>query len=234
MIGGRKRTPMPIRDIELRSTGCGPVVTYYLTKEELEKMREKDGPGCGLTKRGLIEAIAAGESLSSIERAWSMKYNTIHNWTKKWGLKGLTSDKAQAMLDEQPVTVEAENIQQEQPEKIADDLEEAPAAPHEADKQTVIIPTAIAEPVDPPCGVEDLKKARWYIDRLIGELDQESAQTAAIQSVVQERKRQDGKWGEQNHDPIVWIGILGEEFGELSQAIIETHFDNGPEERRRH
>ncbi|ASS76844.1 hypothetical protein CIG75_19115 [Tumebacillus algifaecis] len=52
-----------------------------------------------------------------------------------------------------------------------------------------------------------------------------------LQSIAEERARQDAKWGEQNHDPIVWIGILGEEFGELSQAVLETHFDNGPTER---
>lgn len=54
-----------------------------------------------------------------------------------------------------------------------------------------------------------------------------------INDVIRERKRQDDKWGEQNHDPIVWQGILGEEFGELCQAINETHFDNGPEERKK-
>lgn len=33
-----------------------------------------------------------------------------------------------------------------------------------------------------------------------------------------ERGRQDSKWGQQNHDPQVWMAILGEEFGELCQA----------------
>ena len=55
----------------------------------------------------------------------------------------------------------------------------------------------------------------------------------AMLSVIQERKRQDAKWGEQNHDPTVWLGILGEEFGELCQAVNETWFDNGPEERKK-
>lgn len=63
-------------------------------------MREKEGPSCGLTKRDLLEAVAAGETLSSIERAWGMKYNTIHNWVKKWGLKGITPDKAREMLEQ--------------------------------------------------------------------------------------------------------------------------------------
>lgn len=52
-----------------------------------------------------------------------------------------------------------------------------------------------------------------------------------LQSVIAERQRQDAKWGQQNHEPIYWLGILGEEFGELCEAINETVFDNGPEAR---
>ena len=35
--------------------------------------------------------------------------------------------------------------------------------------------------------------------------------------VNQERARQDKKWGEQNHEPMKWACILGEEFGELQR-----------------
>jgi len=45
--------------------------------------------------------------------------------------------------------------------------------------------------------------------------------------VSEERNRQDAKWGEQNHKPELWVGILGEEYGEYCQAVIETVFDNG-------
>lgn len=55
----------------------------------------------------------------------------------------------------------------------------------------------------------------------------------AIQSVMSERQRQDAKWGEQNHEPQFWVGILGEEFGELCQAINETVFNNGPTEKEK-
>lgn len=70
----------------------------------------KEGPNCGLTRDILIEQVAKGETFSSIERAWGMKYNTIHNWVKKWGLKGLTPEKAQALLDRpmEPVPVDPE------------------------------------------------------------------------------------------------------------------------------
>lgn len=56
-------------------------------------------------------------------------------------------------------------------------------------------------------------------------------QDNVIKKVKQERARQDQKWGEQNHPPFLWTSILGEEYGELCQAINETIFDNGPTER---
>lgn len=55
----------------------------------------------------------------------------------------------------------------------------------------------------------------------------------ALSSVIDERKRQDEKWGIQDHDPTVWVGILGEEFGEFCQAVNETWFDNGPEAKQK-
>jgi len=36
--------------------------------------------------------------------------------------------------------------------------------------------------------------------------------------IDEERAKQDAKFGQQNHDPQVWMAILGEEFGELCQA----------------
>jgi len=49
----------------------------------------------------------------------------------------------------------------------------------------------------------------------------------AIADVINERDRQDGLWGEQDHRPEKWTAIIGEEFGELCQAVVETIFDNG-------
>jgi NTP pyrophosphatase (non-canonical NTP hydrolase) len=52
-----------------------------------------------------------------------------------------------------------------------------------------------------------------------------SAKSAAVcEEVLRERKRQDIKWGEQNHDPFTWIAILGEEFGEVAKAAQEAYF----------
>jgi len=42
-----------------------------------------------------------------------------------------------------------------------------------------------------------------------------------IDLVVAERKRQDRKWGQQNHGPDGWLTILVEEVGEVARAILE-------------
>ena len=41
--------------------------------------------------------------------------------------------------------------------------------------------------------------------------------------VDEERKRQDRKWGEQNHDFPRWLEILLEEIGEMSKAHLEQY-----------
>lgn len=54
------------------------------------------------------------------------------------------------------------------------------------------------------------------------------ATALALNLIVKERARQNEKFGDQsgNH-PFEWMSILGEEFGELCQAVNETHFKNG-------
>ena len=57
--------------------------------------------------------------------------------------------------------------------------------------------------------------------------DIKNTRIAALTLVDNERNRQDAKWGEQNHPPQYWTGILGEEYGEYCQAVNETIFRNG-------
>ncbi|MEK4980838.1 DUF3310 domain-containing protein [Bacillus sp. FSL K6-6540] len=75
----------------------------------------KEGPTCGLTKEILIEQIAKGETISSIERAWKMKNQSLFYWVKKWDLKGINPAKAQELLNElkQPV-IREKNVEQNQ------------------------------------------------------------------------------------------------------------------------
>ena len=50
-------------------------------------------------------------------------------------------------------------------------------------------------------------------------------QEKIISKVLEERKRQDAKWGEQNHTAPVWGMIIGEEYGEMCKAINEFGFN---------
>jgi len=50
-------------------------------------------------------------------------------------------------------------------------------------------------------------------------------QSKALLNVLYERECQDAKWGEQNHNPYIWLAILGEEVGEANKAILETRLD---------
>jgi len=52
----------------------------------------------------------------------------------------------------------------------------------------------------------------------------ESSEFTALRDVIAERKRQDAKWGEQNHDPFLYLTILGEEYGETCKAALEARF----------
>ena len=46
----------------------------------------------------------------------------------------------------------------------------------------------------------------------------------ATRMILQERKRQDDKWGQQDHDLGVWMEILTEELGEMSKENLALRF----------
>ena len=48
----------------------------------------------------------------------------------------------------------------------------------------------------------------------------------ALMLIAQRRYEQLGKWGEQEHTWSEWATILGEEYGELCEAINETVLNN--------
>jgi len=66
--------------------------------------------------------------------------------------------------------------------------------------------------------------------------------TGALNLISAERALQDVKWGQQNHNPMLWYAILGEEFGEVGKEICEhaayaarltEQASHDPEENRR-
>jgi hypothetical protein len=52
----------------------------------------------------------------------------------------------------------------------------------------------------------------------------ETKTVAVVNEVINERKRQEEKWGPQNHNPPEWLMILGEEVGEANKAALEARF----------
>ena len=50
-----------------------------------------------------------------------------------------------------------------------------------------------------------------------------------VLDVLDERARQEEKWGEQNHKPVYWLGILMEELGEIAKEVIEATEYTGQE-----
>lgn len=46
----------------------------------------------------------------------------------------------------------------------------------------------------------------------------------ALVEVLAERKRQNEKWGVQNHPMPVWLAILSEEVGEMAQEILNVQY----------
>jgi len=47
-----------------------------------------------------------------------------------------------------------------------------------------------------------------------------------------ERERQVFKWGEQLHDPAIWLAILSEEVGEMASAVLCFEFSKEKEKHR--
>lgn len=48
------------------------------------------------------------------------------------------------------------------------------------------------------------------------------ARKTAIAAVNDERDKQDGEFGRQRHDPAYWLAIIGKQFGQLSQRVIQA------------
>lgn len=46
------------------------------------------------------------------------------------------------------------------------------------------------------------------------------AQKVAIELIIDERKRQDEKWGKSDHSDFVWNAIMNEEVGEVAHEVL--------------
>lgn len=82
-IGG---TSIPRRDVEERSTGSGPVISYQLSPEELEKWKEGFNPM--LTRDKYLRLRIEGMSRTHIQRNYYPSNPTkFYNLLTDWGIK---------------------------------------------------------------------------------------------------------------------------------------------------
>ena len=56
-----------------------------------------------------------------------------------------------------------------------------------------------------------MKKIQFFKPKPVGLIDE----------ILMERHKQDAKWGIQNHRPLRWLAILGEEVRECNNAVLE-------------
>ena len=70
---------------------------------------------------------------------------------------------------------------------------------------------------------------------LVSDLGLNYMRRELVYEVFDEVRRQDEKWGQQLHDPFVWLAILNEEIGEFAEAVLKTWGveDNKPKHNAR-
>lgn len=58
----------------------------------------------------------------------------------------------------------------------------------------------------------------------------ESSLKKYLEKITKERENQNQKWGEQNHHPLQWLSIIGEEYGEMCKKANEFGFNSDPQQ----
>jgi hypothetical protein len=65
---------------------------------------------------------------------------------------------------------------------------------------------------------------------MTGRTERGGSEMDPLQRVMEERARQDAKWGEQNHADLYWLAILTEELGEAAKELIEGRCNRADKE----
>uniref|UniRef100_UPI003F67B28B hypothetical protein n=1 Tax=Gorillibacterium sp. sgz5001074 TaxID=3446695 RepID=UPI003F67B28B len=60
--------------------------------------RAKQGPDNGKTREDFLHGVAAGKTVTAIEKEWGMKPGTLAYWVGKWNVRGFTPGRAREML----------------------------------------------------------------------------------------------------------------------------------------
>lgn len=189
-------------------------------KREIEEMSRGSGPVITykLTPRQLEIYLATGQIVKEEEKMsltrdeyLKLRYKGLQEWgikekdAEERELDMMAASRKSSIEPDTSTAVQPADEQTRTPILLEDEPDAAPSKPIET-------------------APHDIIKQLENLYNVLGV-------TNAIRAVIDERRRQDAKWGEQNHEPHYWTGILGEEFGELCEAINETVFDNGAEAR---
>jgi len=212
-------TPIPKRGIEEQSRGSGPVITYRLSPEELERVRrgekleKKEEQTMSTTtapkapdKMEVLRRLAAGQKVSRIEDELGLSRGSLHYWLGKWNLKGVKGEQAQRLLDEM----------------LIDQRDECTAEPAANTEQPADSPSIAGQIVQ---GL----KTHELIERLKKELAEKAARIAELEQTVT-RLEEDKKY---------WMGeaeilnVEAEKYREERDALLQTiekAVDTGPEQ----
>ena len=168
-------TPVPKRDVEMKSTGSGPVITYTLPTEEIEKVRP--------TREKFLQLRAPGMTHAKIEKELGIPEGSLSYWLRKWNLKGVTVEKARELL-EQDAAGAAESSR---PAETADPYREV------AEKLFEAAPVAIDLEPDPAARViaaevELHRQKDETIERLTKELAEKATRINELEQRIEEWK----------------------------------------------
>jgi hypothetical protein len=136
------------------------------------------------SKIEFLRQIAAGKTISKIEREWNMTPGSLYYWVGKWNLKGIKPDRAKQLLDEMKLDGE---LPEQKPAEI--NLSEAIEAT--AEKLFNAAPVAIDQEADPAARiiaaeVELHRQKDEKIERLTRELEAKAARINELEKVVNE------------------------------------------------
>lgn len=92
--GERNVTPVPSREIEARSYGCGPVIPYTLSPEELakyrggtEEMARGEKAEISMTKQEYLQQRLSGKIRTQIMKSLGCGTAAFYKQLKEWGIK---------------------------------------------------------------------------------------------------------------------------------------------------
>jgi len=127
----RAGTSVPKRDVELKSSGNGPVITYKLSPEEIEKWK-KEGIYPMLTREKYLRLRLDGMSRTHIQRNYFPSNPTkFYALLTEWGLK--EKDAEERALDMMPAVKKPEEKPTTAQEKTGESEVPFPAGPDLAD-----------------------------------------------------------------------------------------------------